>query len=215
SQIYCQGKLLDMVQKAKIFEDGKHFVDMKLKFLPTVVLDNFEQFLIDYPNPTPVKIKEFVFDNFDPPGSELIDVVPADFSESPKFLERIHDANVREWASELHQLWKKLGKKVVDDVRDNPSQYSILYVPHPTIVPGGRFREFYYWDSYWTIRGLLVSGMTDTVKGMLLNFLALVERFGFVPNGGRIYYSQRSQPPFLIPMVKEYVDATGDTEFLR
>ena len=35
----------------------------------------------------------------------------------------------------------------------------------PFIVPGGRFREMYYWDSYWTIQGLLVSQMKETVKG--------------------------------------------------
>jgi hypothetical protein len=27
---------------------------------------------------------------------------------------------------------------------------------------GDRFRETYYWDSYWVIRGLLVSGMTQS-----------------------------------------------------
>lgn len=215
SEIYCHGALLDTVQKAHIFEDSKHFVDMKLKHPPAVVLDKFKEFMTDYPNPTPAKIKGFVFDNFDPPGSELMDVIPDDFSETPDFLNQFKDADVKEWASELHQLWKKLTKKVVDDVRDNPNLYSILYVPHPTVVPGGRFREFYYWDSYWTIRGLLVSGMQDTVRGMLINFLTLVERFGFVPNGGRLYYSQRSQPPFLIPMVKEYVEATGDWDFLK
>jgi alpha,alpha-trehalase len=70
-------------------------------------------------------------------------------------------------------------------------------VPNQFIIPGGRFREFYYWDAYWIIKGLIVSGMTDSVRLMIENFLDLVERFGFVPNGGRIYYSKRSQPPFL------------------
>lgn len=93
--------------------------------------------------------------------------------------------------------------------------YSIIYVDHPVIVPGGRFREFYYWDSYWIIKGLLHSEMYTTVKGMLSNFLEIVERFGFVPNGGRIYYSGRSQPPFLTAMVKAYIDATNDIDFLR
>lgn len=57
--------------------------------------------------------------------------------------------------------------------------------------------------------------MYTTVKGMLSNFLEIVERFGFVPNGGRIYYSGRSQPPLLTSMVKAYIDATGDVEFLK
>jgi alpha,alpha-trehalase len=48
---------------------------------------------------------------------------------------------------------------------------------------------------------------------MLKNFLSVVDRFGFIPNGGRIYYSMRSQPPLLIPMMKTYVDHTSDTKF--
>lgn len=62
--------------------------------------------------------------------------------------------------------------------------------------------EFYYWDSYWIIEGLLLCDMHDTVKGMIENFLSMVDRFGFIPNGGRIYYLSRSQPPLLIPMVR-------------
>lgn len=83
------------------------------------------------------------------------------------------------------------------------------------IVPGGRFREFYYWDSYWIVQGLLHCDMQATAKGMLKNFLAIVQRFGFIPNGGRIYYSMRSQPPLLPAMVKIYVDATNDTQFVE
>lgn len=85
---------------------------------------------------------------------------------------------------------------------------------NPVIVPGGRFREFYYWDSYWVIRGLLITEMYTTARGMLENFASIVERYGFIPNGGRIYYSGRSQPPLFIPMVKEYLDATNDIQFI-
>lgn len=54
-----------------------------------------------------------------------------------------------------------------EDVKLNPQQYSIIHVPNPVIVPGGRFREFYYWDSYWIVKGLLLSEMYGTVKGKL------------------------------------------------
>lgn len=96
----------------------------------------------------------------------------------------------------------------------NPDLYSIIHINNPVIVPGGRFREFYYWDSYWIIRGLLYSEMYKTSKGMLENFLSIIDRFGFIPNGGRIYYSERSQPPLLTGMIKAYVEATKDTEFM-
>lgn len=92
--------------------------------------------------------------------------------------------------------------------------YSIIYVKNGVIVPGGRFLEFYYWDSYWIVSGLLHSEMYDTVKGMLRNFFSVIDRYGFVPNGGRIYYLIRSQPPMLASMVKAYVDLTNDDEFM-
>jgi len=51
------------------------------------------------------------------------------------------------------------------DVHTNSQLYSIIPVPNPVIVPGGRFREFYYWDSYWIVKGLIHSEMFHTVKG--------------------------------------------------
>lgn len=65
------------------------------------------------------------------------------------------------------------------------------------------------------VLGLLHSEMFTTTRGMLSNFVSIVDRFGFIPNGGRLYYLGRSQPPLLIPMVKEYLDATNDVQFLR
>jgi alpha,alpha-trehalase len=60
------------------------------------------------------------------------------------------------------------------------------------VVPGGRFRESYYWDSYWIVRGLLLSDMHETAKFVILNFIEDINNFGFVPNGARIYYLDRS-----------------------
>lgn len=102
---------------------------------------------------------------------------------------------------------------MIKDVALHPELYSIIYVENPVIVPGGRFKEFYYWDSYWIIRGLLYSEMYTTTRGMLSNFLSIVERFGFIPNGGRVYYSKRSQPPLLAAMIQSYIEFTGDDEF--
>ena len=81
---------------------------------------------------------------------------------------------------------------------------SLVHLPHGFIVPGGRFREMYYWDTYWTVLGLLVSQMHQTVAGILLNFAHLIQKYGWVPNGNRIYYTARSQPPLFIPMVWAY-----------
>ena len=80
---------------------------------------------------------------------------------------------------------------------------------YPLIVPGGRFVESYYWDSYWIVRGLLVCDMTVTAWQVISNLLSYVETFSFVPNGGRIYYLDRSQPPMLTEMVSEYLTHIG------
>lgn len=67
--------------------------------------------------------------------------------------------------------------QVNPDVMQHPDRHTLIPLPHPFIVPGGRFRELYYWDSYWIIQGLLVSGMTETAKGMILNFGVLMDRY--------------------------------------
>lgn len=57
--------------------------------------------------------------------------------------------------------------------------------------------------------------MSTTVKGILENFLLMVSTYGLVPNGGRIYYTKRSQPPFLTLMMREYMAKTAEIDFLR
>ena len=51
-------------------------------------------------------------------------------------------------------------------------------------------------------------------RNIIENFLDFVDEFGFVPNGARKYYLNRSQPPVLSTMVSSYVDKTNDTEIL-
>src|SRR5207237_9439928 len=91
---------------------------------------------------------------------------------------------------------------------------SLIPLPHAYAVPGGRFREVYYWDSYFTMLGLLASGRTDLVRSMLDNFAYLVETVGHIPNGNRTYYLSRSQPPFFAAMVGLYATATATTQAL-
>jgi alpha,alpha-trehalase len=205
-----------MVQMSHIFPDSKTFVDMKMKYPKKETWQRFTELMNRTHNrPKNSDISGFVYKTFDPPGSEFEKWDPLDWAPHPKFLDKIKDPNLQEWARHLHYFWKELGRKLKSEVLDNTELYSIIYVQHPFIVPGGRFREFYYWDSYWIVRGLLLSEMHNTVKGMLKNFLGMVEKYGFIPNGGRLYYVRRSQPPLLIPMVKSYMDATEDIEFLR
>jgi alpha,alpha-trehalase len=92
---------------------------------------------------------------------------------------------------------------------------SLIPLPYAYVVPGGRFREVYYWDSYFTMLGLVESGRVETVRSMLDNFAHLVRRVGHVPNGNRTYYLSRSQPPFLAAMVGLYARAADSTQALR
>jgi alpha,alpha-trehalase len=125
------------------------------------------------------------------------DSVPPDWVESPAFLLDIHDNDARVWGEDLHWRWKALSKRF-NHKNLCKDCYSSLWLPRPFIIPGGRFREPYYWDTYWILRGLLVSGMNTTAKYLLENLAYMVETLGFIPNGARIYYLNRSQPPILV-----------------
>jgi alpha,alpha-trehalase len=92
---------------------------------------------------------------------------------------------------------------------------SLLDLPAPYVVPGGRFRELYYWDSYFTLLGLRADGQTKLVDSMVDNFVSLLERFGHVPNGTRSYYLSRSQPPVLYLMVELAAAQDRDTQRRR
>lgn len=78
---------------------------------------------------------------------------------------------------------------------------SLLPLPQPYVVPGGRFREMYGWDSYFTMLGLLEGGRCDLAEGMLCNVAYQIDTLGHMPNGNRSYLVSRSQPPFFHRMV--------------
>ncbi len=87
---------------------------------------------------------------------------------------------------------------------------SLLPLPKPYVVPGGRFREVYYWDSYFTNAGLAESGHWDKVEDMVANFAAKLTPGAHIPNGNRTYYLSRSQPPFFSFMVSLLATHDGD-----
>ncbi|KAL6424636.1 hypothetical protein ACFW04_009967 [Cataglyphis niger] len=214
-KVYCEGPLLKTVQLAGIFNDSKTFVDLYQLNDPNVTLNNFNILMKATNNsPNRSEVATFVAENF-VMQDELDNSTLPDWKENPAILKSIQDSQFREWARRLNSIWETLARKIKDDVVINPERHSLIYVNNTFVVPGGRFKEFYYWDSYWIIEGLLLCDMPVTVKGMIENFFSMVERYGFVPNGGRVYYLSRSQPPLLIPMVAKYYDYTKDREFLK
>uniref|UniRef100_A0A7N5JZE4 Trehalase n=1 Tax=Ailuropoda melanoleuca TaxID=9646 RepID=A0A7N5JZE4_AILME len=185
SQIYCHGELLHQVQMAKLYQDDKQFVDMPLSSAPDQVLQRFGELAAAHNHSIPQQqLQAFIQEHFQSVGQELQSWTPEDWKDSPRFLQKISDPKLRAWGEQLHQLWKKLGKKVKPEVLSHPEQFSLIYSAHPFIVPGGRFLEFYYC-------------------------------YGHVPNGARVYYLQRSQPPLLTLMMDSYLTHTDDTTFLR
>jgi len=92
---------------------------------------------------------------------------------------------------------------------------SLLPLPKPYVVPGGRFREVYYWDSYFTLLGLASSGRWQQVRDMVDNFAWQLDQYGHIPNGNRSYYLSRSQPPFFSLMVDLLATHEGDEAYRR
>ncbi len=85
----------------------------------------------------------------------------------------------------------------------------------PYVVPGGRFNELYYWDSYFIVLGLLQDHRNDLARGMADNLLYEVQYYGKVPNANRTYYLTRSQPPFLTSIIRAVYDSgTVDKNWL-
>ncbi|VDM49745.1 unnamed protein product [Toxocara canis] len=217
SFIYCSGRLLQAVNYHRIYKDSKTFVDMPMKKDPNETLQAFKEYFgeLSVEEINKEDLMQFLDEYFLPPGSELISCTPSDWVPYPRKIMQITDPILRHWALDLNEIWKTLCKRIDPRIEQYESRYSLIYVPNEFIMPGGRFREFYYWDAYWIAKGLIASDMLNTTKAMILNLVHIVEKYGFVPNGGRIYYLQRSQPPFLAGMVYEYFESTQDHEFLK
>ncbi|XP_017044763.1 uncharacterized protein LOC108090540 [Drosophila ficusphila] len=209
--VFCEGPLLDAVQRSNMFPDCKHFVDMSCIFTPSQTMADFNMFSNCRKNDGSLRfLKMFVEKHFNEPGSELEPWYPPDWKAQPSFLGKICDPEIKKFGSDVNGIWKHLGRRVKEEVKENPDHYSIIYVPNPFIVPSSECREYRYWDSFWIVRGLLQCGMHSTARGMIDNYLSLVKEYGFVPGCGRIYCSGRTNPPLLIMMVKAYVEVTKD-----
>jgi len=111
----------------------------------------------------------------------------------------------------IEKLWSVLTRKADLAVEGS----SLIALPFPYIVPGGRFNEIYYWDSYFTMLGLKVSGRIDLMVSMIDNFAWLIDQVGFIPNGNRTYFLSRSQPPFFSLMVTLLAEVQGEQIYVK
>jgi alpha,alpha-trehalase len=197
--------------------DPKLFVDLSLKLDLSTTMEAFDELQKSANGSLSVKqLKGFIEKYFEGAGNDTVYVKPVDFVPEPEgFLPKVENKEVRAWALEVHALWKNLSRRVSDRVQERPELHTLLPLPEPMVIPGSRFREVYYWDSYWVIRGLLASKMYETAKAIVTNLIYLIEEYGYVLNGARAYYTNRSQPPLLSAMVHIIYSRTGDIELVR
>ncbi len=165
------GPLYHAVQMRGIFPDSKTFADAVPKRPAAAILADYAKCRCD----EDAALRQFVRVNFDMPAA------PAAPPSSERLPLKAH----------IDALWPQLTRTTATV----PAGSSALTLPRRYVVPGGRFREMYYWDSYFTMLGLARSGRQDLVEDMVVDFGSLVDRYGHIPNGTRSYYLSRSQPP--------------------
>jgi len=183
------GQLFRDVQLKAVFPDGKTFVDCIPKINPEEINKNYT--LIPRDSVSKIRLEDFVHEYFIMPSTPDPDIL----NDKPvKVLDHIN------------LLWNVLERKPDQHI----SGSSLLPLPFSYIVPGGRFREIYYWDSYFTMLGLSQSGRWDIIENMIRNFSFLIQTYGHIPNGNRTYYMSRSQPPFFSLMVSLLAEEKGN-----
>lgn len=185
-EIFELGELFEAVQLQAILEDGKTFVDC----IPLFELNEIQEKYLVAKNSAGFDLKEFVVENFSLPPA-----IGADYQSNPNL----------SVAENIQLLWPMLTREA------NTERSSLINLPNRYIVPGGRFREIYYWDSYFTMLGLKEDDRVDLIENMVANFAYLINEVGHIPNGNRQYYISRSQPPFFALMVQLLVEIKKDS----
>jgi alpha,alpha-trehalase len=71
---------------ARLFNDSKTFVDMRLKQNPEQVIKAFAAL---GPNPNKTSIRKFVSEYFMPAGKDLVTWTPSDWKEKPSFIDKV------------------------------------------------------------------------------------------------------------------------------
>jgi alpha,alpha-trehalase len=186
------GDLYRAVEMAGLFADQKTFADASPKEPPGDIAADYER----EKGLAGFDLRAFVDRHFAPPLRHLVAFTPRP------------DQDVRAY---IRDAWGTLQRKP-----DQAEPFSsLLPLPHPYVVPGGRFSEIYYWDSYFVMLGLEQDRRFDLARDMLDNIASLIERYGHAPNGNRSYYLSRSQPPFFSLMVELVAAHDGDAVFVQ
>ena len=187
---FYSSELFKAVQMSDIFPDSKTFCD----YIPKGTLDEIEGKYSHSYQDSNFNLRQFIKENFIENPFLSIDYQ----SDTSKSIER-----------HLEDLWKVLTREPAK------AEGSLIALPFPYTVPGGRFQEMYYWDSYFTVLGLQTSGKIDLIENIADNFAHLINQFGYIPNGNRTYFLGRSQPPFFSLIVEVLREEKGDEILLK
>jgi alpha,alpha-trehalase len=183
--------LFEEVQTSHVFADSKTFVDCIPRYEPADIMKSYNE----EKGKKGFDLKAFVHKHFGTP------IPPRPY----------HSDSTQSVEAHIDSLWSVLTR--YDD------QYlpgtSLIYLPHSYVVPGGRFREAYYWDTYFTMKGLKEDGKLDLIKNMMENFSFLLNTYGFIPNGNRTYYLTRSQPPYFSLMMDLLIAEEPDPQAMK
>jgi len=181
--------LLEDVQMQCIFTDGKTFVDCHPKYPAKDINAKY----VRQKDQQDFDLKKFILENFELPVPHSTNYQ----SDNQKSIEE-----------NIETLWPVLTRQ------PKKSAGTLISLPFPYVVPGGRFGEIYYWDSYFTMLGLQASGKYEMIENMVKNFSYLIDTIGYIPNGNRSYFIGRSQPPFYSLMVKMLAEVQTSDIFI-
>lgn len=173
------GDLLLDVQNQNVYGDGKTFVDL----VPARRLRSIKEEHKLLKKDPEFDLREFVTRHF---YDATEGVYLRAYESSPEHTPLEH----------IDELWKFLER------RNRVTRGSLIALPHKYIVPGGRFNEQFYWDTYFIMLGLASSGKWNEIENMMKNFAHQIRKYGYIPTANRSYLLSRSQPPFFSHMVR-------------
>jgi len=152
--------LFTAVEMERVFPDSKEFADALPKSAPSDILALYHS---EKPR-SQAELKRFVEEHFE---------LPANITSVTALNEQVP---IRE---HIDSLWNPLTRESTVTAPYS----SLIPLPLPYVVPGARFREVYYWDTYFTMLGLAEAGRQDLIRSLVGNFAFLINTYGHIPNG--------------------------------
>jgi len=181
------GDLFHEVQRRGVYSDGKTFVDMVPRKRARELKKEYN---LESKDPD-FNLSEFVNRHF--------------YTYSPRKRKEYVPSESTTPREHVTSLWSVLER------RNRKTRGSLIPLPHSYVVPGGRFEEQFYWDTYFIMLGLAADGKWALINGMMKNYAFMLRKFGLIPTANRTYFLSRSQPPFFAYMVRLLASHRGRT----